>query len=131
MTHDPLPTRNRTQPGTAYLGDLEALRDEVQVAVQAISTNSLAALEASLWRQEVLCVGLKHLSHTIDPNAVETSLRTRIEAASTALHHLNRTYASLVQQSRDSATLLQHLCRSYDEASTTTGSRRSSLSCEV
>ena len=129
MTSTPLPTRDSTHQGTAYLGDLEALREEVQLAVHAISTNSLAALEASLWRQEVLCVGLKHLSQSIDPHLLETSLRARIEVASTALHHLNRTYASLVQQARSSATLLQGLCRGYDD--TATGHRRPSLSCEV
>jgi hypothetical protein len=128
------PGREQTQRGTAFLGEFDALREELNTAMLAISGNSLAALERSLWRQEVLCVSLQRLSQSLDPESMESPLMARIGKANAALHHLNESYTSLVQQSSHSAGLLHNLCRSYKDAASPmleSSSPRAAWSCEV
>lgn len=103
-------------PALRYLQDVEALQGEMQSAMLAISGNRISVLEESLWRQQVLCTSLKHLSQSLVAGPVETSLRNRICEANRALEQVNRSYAVLVQQSSQSTDLLLRLCRSYAEA---------------
>lgn len=101
----------------AYLEEVELLRDEISTAMLAISENTLEALEQSLWRQQVLCVSVKRLLESIHRTEIDSAAMTRVRSATTALHTLNQSYATLVQQSRSSADLLYSLCRSYRDAS--------------
>ena len=140
----PAPIAQQQQsPATAvaFLHDVEQLRAEIESAMLCVSGNRLAALEESLWRQQVLCTGLKHLSRSIATETVERPLARRIQEASSALDQLNRSYAVLIQQSSQSNNLLLRLCRSYQESapesslSTThihpTGAPSRSWSCEA
>ncbi len=111
--------------GAAYLRQVEELRCEIEGAMEAVSGNRLGVLEESLWRQQVLCTSLRHLSQTLGAEDAEGPLMERIREASTQLAEVNRTYAYLVQQSAGSAELLLRLCRSYrNEDATNAGDRR-------
>ncbi len=100
----------------AYLQELESLREEMQAAMLAISGNRLSVLEESLWRQQVLCTSLKHLSRSLSSDPVEGSLMRRIRESTAALHDVGRTYSALLQQASESGDLLYRLCRSYKDA---------------
>ncbi len=100
----------------AYLHQLESLREEMQAAMLAISGNRLPALEESLWRQQVLCTSLKHLSHTLSSGSVENPLTRRIRESTAALQEVGRTYSALLHQASESGDLLHRLCRSYKDA---------------
>ena len=118
----------------SYLHDVDALRGELESAMMAIAGNRLPALEQSLWRQQVLCTSLKHLSRSLTTEGVESPLLRRIQEASLALTQLNRTYTLLVQQSSQSTDLLHRLCRSYQDAAPTPALRSASSqtwSCEA
>lgn len=137
----PIPQQQHPPPPTAavsYLQDVEQLRGEIEQAMLHVSGNRLSALEESLWRQQVLCTSLKHLSRSLTPDAIERPLVRRIQEASAALEQLNRSYAHLIQQSSQSNTLLLRLCRSYQESSQespthipTTAAPSRSWSCEA
>ncbi len=123
--------------GAVYLHQVDELRNEIQSAMLAIAGNSLSVLEGSLWRQEVLCTSLKHLSHTFAPEDLHGPLTARIREASLALNELNRAYSLLIQQSSQSADLLYRLCCGYKEqtSSSTSSPRlsdtRQAWSCEA
>lgn len=129
------------QPPTAveYLHDADALRGEIESAMRHISGNRLSALEESLWRQQVLCTSLKHLSQSISAEAVEPSMQRRLREAGAALQQLNRSYSLLIQQSGQQNGLLLQLCRSYQESqgsarfssNDSTGAPVRSWSCEA
>lgn len=126
-------------PAVSYLHNVEQLRGEIESAMLLISGNRLSALEESLWRQQVLCTSLKHLSGSLTTASVERPLVKRIQEASAALDQLNRSYAVLIQQSSQSNNLLLRLCRSYQESASspsithtnTTGAPTRSWSCEA
>ena len=99
-----------------YLQQLESLREEMQAPMLAISGNRLSILEESLWRQQVLCTSLKHLTHSISTQPLESSLARRIRESTTALHEVGRTYAALLQQTSEAGDLFLSLCRSYKDA---------------
>ena len=132
-TQAPIPTSN----ALAYLRDMESLEIELRSAMLAISGNRLAVLEESLWRQQILCTSLKHLSHSLAaevPEVLETPLRTRIRQTGVALQQLNRTYAALVQQSSQSTDTLLRLCSSFRETAPSpsiTAAQPQSWSCEA
>ncbi len=109
-------TQTQRSNGEAYLHQLGALHEEIHAAMLAISGNSLPELEQSLWRQEVLCVSLKHLTHSMGPASVEGSLMLRIQTATAALGQLNATYCKLVEQARSSTNVLYGLCRDYKDS---------------
>lgn len=98
-----------------YLQQAMLLEGEMKAAMQAISSNSLQALEESLWRQEVLCVSLKRMLQTVQSAPADTEVMLRMRSASSALHTLNQTYAGLVQQSRLSTDLMLRLSLSYSD----------------
>ncbi len=105
---------------SAYLHQLESLREEMQAAMLAISGNRLQPLEESLWRQQVLCTSLKHLSSSLSTPDLETSLAQRIRESTLALNEVSRTYSILVQQASQSGDLLLRLCRSYKDTAAPT-----------
>lgn len=131
------PSNTITPPGASaavYLEQTEALREEMQAAMLAIAGDRLHVLEESLWRQQVLCTSLKHLSHSLASDQVESSLMLRIRESSTALREVGRTYAALIQQSREHGDLLSRLCHSYRDAAPSTlpgVAPQRSLSCEA
>ena len=119
---------------TAYLHQLESLRGEMQAAMLAISGNRLQVLEQSLWRQQVLCTSLKHLSSSLRSPSLETSLAARIRESTLALNEVSRTYSVILHQASESGDLLLRLCRSYKDTSPSTLSGVAStrlLSCEA
>ena len=111
---NPLSTNPPAAP-VSYLHHLESLREEMQAAMLAISGNRLQNLEESLWRQQVLCTSLKHLSSSLSSPALESSLADRIRESTLALNEVSRTYSVLVQQASQSGDLLLRLCRSYKD----------------
>lgn len=118
--------------GAAYLQHVEELRSEIEDAMRAISGNQLAVLEESLWRQQVLCTGLKHLSQTLAEEDAGGPLMERVREASTRLFEVNRAYAYLVQQSAGSTELLLRLTQSYGSGDgTNRGGMTPSWSCEA
>ena len=103
--------------GELYVYRIDQLREEVRRAMAAISGNSLQAFEESLWRQEVLCVGLKHLLLTAQAaapsNTSGATVNTRLQASLEALQQVNRSYAELIRQAQSSNYLLYALCQNY------------------
>jgi hypothetical protein len=114
ISQAPISQENLQSPAS-YLHGMEQLRDEIQTAMLAISGNRLSVLEESLWRQQVLCTSLKHLSHTFASENVESPLMDRLRETSLALQNLNRSYLLLVQQASQSNDLLYRLCRGYKD----------------
>lgn len=130
----PAPIPQQSPTAMSYLHDIGALQTELRSAMLAISGNRLSVLEDSLWRQQVLCTSLKHLSRSLSTEAVERPLLDRIQQASLDLQQLNRTYAQLVQQSSQSTDLLSRLCRSYGDtapASAIAAAPTPTWSCEA
>lgn len=137
----PIPQQQPPPPtstlAVSYLHNVEQLRGEIQSAMLLVSGNRLSALEESLWRQQVLCTSLKHLSGSLTTASIERPLVKRIQEASAALDQLNRSYAVLIQQSSQSNNLLLRLCRSYQESAPstthipTTAAPARSWSCEA
>ncbi len=117
MTHPaPISQQQHLPTAVSYLHDVEQLRGEIESAMRHISGNRLAALEDSLWRQQVLCTSLKHLSHSLATESIERPLVRRLQEASAALDQLNRSYTLLVRQASHGNNLLLRLCRSYQES---------------
>lgn len=128
-----------TPTAVSYLDDTEALRGEIESAMGHIAGNRLPALEESLWRQQVLCTSLKHLSKALSLATIEPPLERRLREAGAALEQLNRSYSLLIQQSSQQNGLLLRLCRSYQESqapaistnNNITGAPARSWSCEA
>ena len=102
-----------TPAGELYVHRIDELRDEIRQAMAAISGNKLQALEESLWRQELLCTGLKHMVGTVQGTRPGTTLNTRLQASLAALHQVNQSYAELLRQAGASNHLLYALWESY------------------
>ena len=105
-----------------YQQQLQALAFEMRVAMQAIASNSLSTLEASVAKQEMLCHALLKLSARLQqesrpsdlgPSFPADPVEKRTAAAGKALRELNTQYASLLKHSGRSIALLSSLCRSY------------------
>ena len=105
-----------------YQQQLQALAYEMRVAMQAIASNSLPALEASVAKQEMLCHVLlklsKRLQQDADSSASDSAfpadpVEQRAAATARSLGELNTQYASLLKHSGRSIALLSSLCRSY------------------
>ena len=105
-------TEPKQTPEEVQLAQVHSLQQEISVAISAISGNSLGALEESLWRQEVLCTSLKRLLQTLGRGTDSTTM-IRMRSAMSDLHSLNKTYAVLVEQSRNANDLLYALSRGY------------------
>ena len=122
-----------SHPAASYLHEMEQLSDEIRSAMLAISGNQLSVFEASLWRQQVLCTSLKHLSQTFAPETVQPSLQQRLRETAAALLDLNRSYSLLVEQASQSSDLLYRLCRGYKDAAPfpAPASAQQTWSCEA
>jgi hypothetical protein len=118
--------------GAVSLQNVKDLQDELQAAISAVARNSLSDLELSLWRQEMLCAGLKRSLFVLRRSAPGKELLRRLRGESVSLQHMNRSYESLVQQSSRSMSLLQDLCSLYTNAPVPAIDHAlSSLSCEA
>lgn len=96
-----------------YVHRLDELREEIGRAMAAISGNKLAALEESLWRQEVLCTGLKHICCTAEQAQPGPALAKELRKSLCALHNANRSYVELLRQAQVSNHLLYALCAAH------------------
>jgi hypothetical protein len=111
---------------------LEDLQHELQTAISAVARNSLADFEHSLWRQEMLCAGLKRSIFVLGRYAADKQSLAPLRVANIVLQNLNRSYESLVQQSSRSVALLQDLCSLYKNAPLSAiDGALPSLSCEA
>jgi hypothetical protein len=114
------------------LQHLEALQREVKIAVSAIAHNSLPEFEQSLWRQEMLCAGLKRLLLAVRRSTREIDDLGRLQAAGGRLRTLNRTYEGLVRRATQSAAQLRGLCQLYTNVpAPQMRPATTSLSCEA
>lgn len=111
----PLEEEQLAGSASAAVKQIEQLRTEIIRAVSAISGNSVAALEESLQKQEVLCLALKHLLQAVGEEEVSHAAKIRVQATMKALYRLSKSYANLVEQSRASNHLLHTLCARYNE----------------
>ena len=85
----------------------------MNAALLAIADDSLDALEDSLWKQQVLCVGLQHSLERMSRNGVDQATVEKILSALLALVSLNTTYSKSIDEAWTSADLLYKLCASY------------------
>jgi hypothetical protein len=102
--------------GAMSLRQLKDLQDELQVAISAIARNSLPDLELSLWRQEMLCAGLKRSLFVLARSTPGKEMLGHLRSETVSLQQVNLSYESLVQQSSWSMSLLQDLCSLYKNA---------------
>lgn len=106
-----------------YLQLLRLLAFELDRGMEAISQNSLTALEDSVANQEVFSTRLAELaddlslfeqgapaSHQVPPDA---GLISEIASASSAVQNLNRRYAALIRLSSESVALMVSLFTSF------------------
>jgi hypothetical protein len=98
---------------TECLQHIEDLQKELQAAIAAITQGSLSGLELSLWRQEMLCVALRRSIRKIQNSGADRESLSRVHSAAPSLHHLNRTYESLVKRSSQSVAFLLGLSCLY------------------
>ena len=99
--------------GKLFVHRIQEVREEIRRAMAAISGNELGALEESLWRQEVMCTGLKQLLCTARQAQPGPALATELRTSLRALHDVNLSYAELVRQSQASNHLLYALCAAH------------------
>lgn len=97
--------------GLGFLGQLRGLAVELQTAMGAIASHSLAELEASVARQEELCASLREQAASLSEQALAPSLRTDIRTTTESVRRLNLEYGALLRHSGRSIALLAALCR--------------------
>ena len=135
--------QKRADVAALYQQQLQALAFEIRVAMQAIASNSLATLEASVAKQETLCAALLKLASRLEgelraaergSSFPDGAVEQRAVATCKAVQELNMQYASLLKHSGRSIALLSSLCRSrtghFPEARRSTV-KRQTWSCEV
>lgn len=98
------------------LQQIESLREEIGYAMQAVSGNRLRSFEDSLWKQEVLCVSLKHLLYSLQEVSLSQEAMARVRQAMHELLLVNETYSRLVIQAQRSNSLLHALCHRHEHA---------------
>jgi hypothetical protein len=109
-----------------YLESLDSLARELDRAMEAIATRSLATFEDSVSRQQAVCAQLSSESgrsvqrrmEAAGPEAPaeggqDAELATRIGQATATLVTLNRRYSALLKHSGDTMRLFAGLFRSY------------------
>lgn len=131
-----------------YLRGFQELTLQLNRAMEAIVVRSPSTFEDSLCRQRATCARMTDLSRRFAGKAVGESdlgvdsetvlldedLSTRIRAAATALHALNKRYASLLKHSGDTMLLFSRMFQSYSgPAKQADGSRMNlrTWSCEL
>ncbi len=143
--------QKRADVAALYQQGLQALAFEIRVAMQAIASNSLPTLEASVAKQETLCATLLKLAGRLEQELGSSELpesrgsfpdgafpagavEQRAVATCRAVYELNTQYASLLKHSGRSIALLSSLCRSraghFPEARRSPV-KRQTWSCEV
>ena len=112
----------RSLLAASYQQQLQALAYEMRVAMQAIASNSLQTLEASVAKQEMLCAALLKLAGRLEEELrspeskrpfPDAPVEQRVINTSRAVQDLNSQYASLLKHSGRSIALLSSLCRSH------------------
>jgi hypothetical protein len=127
--------RDRAVVGEPAVGACDLLRDlqqEISIAIDCIARNALGDLELSLWRQEMLCAGLKRAIVAICPSIADWSTRECLRERATALQDRAQVYALLIGQCRRSNAVLRDLCGLYGNAKgLPENSNVASLLCEA
>lgn len=122
------PDPSVTEP--SCLRQLAELERELGIATDAIARNCLSDFEQSLWRQEMLCAGVKRALHSLrapQPKTQAHALQTRAQSLRTA----NQAYAVLIARSQASAALLQGLCSLYRHSRVSASGPQRIFSCEA
>jgi hypothetical protein len=123
---NPDPVKLALPSALAFLKQTESLTAEVKAAMEAVGSNALIQLEASVARQQEICASLCRLSGQMGTEKAkmagvhaapfaDVSLTHRIRIASASLLALNSQYALLLKHSGDSVRLLAGLCHSYTQ----------------
>ena len=94
------------------LQQLNLLQEQMQAAIKALAQHSLADLELSLWRQEMVCAAL-HRSMGRLKSSEDRGERFDLKEAARSLGQLNRTYGAVVKESSRSLAALLRLGRLY------------------
>lgn len=114
---------------------LDALADlhhEVSVAMGCIARNALGDFELSLWRQELLCAGLKRAIVEVTPSRLDKRTRERLRELGMALRNQAQGYEVLVRECNKATAILRDLCLLYGHAKGISQiSNLPSLSCEA
>jgi hypothetical protein len=117
--------QNHETAAAVYHQQLQDLAMELQTAIKAIASNSVADLEESVAKQEMLCCSLSSLARTLSEDLRVSSSQQQIKAtlsgevsqkirtANQAVLDLNLQYASLLKHSGRSIALLSSLCKSH------------------
>ena len=117
-------TPQRDSFSTVYLQQMQTLAFEMNAAMGAIAGNSIAELEESIAKQEMLCVRLAKMATAVQeelqtsteqplPAQMDSEVAMRIQAAGGAIRTLNMQYAALLKHSGRSVALLSALCRNH------------------
>jgi prophage DNA circulation protein len=109
-----------------YLASLDSLARELDRAMEAVATRSLATFEDSVSRQQAVCARLssepgRAVKRRMDAvsedaaadSAQDAELASRISEATATLMTLNRRYSALLKHSGDTMRLFAGLFRSY------------------
>ncbi len=136
--------QDRNRQATEYLQTLRSLSSELEVALHAISQNSLSGFEESVADQQVLSARLRmlagELSSSRDANPatsrtrIDKELRSEILIAAEELQKLNRGYAALLQHSSHSVALMMSLVGSFKgqlQEASGPGSKYQTWSCQM
>lgn len=89
---------------------VDNLCDELQIAVQQVGANSLAGLEESVWRQQMLCEAVRHAIGALPP---ATEVQVPQQASRGVLRRLrddSRTLALVTEQALAANRLLLLAC---------------------
>jgi hypothetical protein len=107
-----------------YLQQLQALAQEITVAINAISGNVLSNLEDSVAKQEMLCASLATMSGPVQrelraapgqalPAELDAGVAMKIRASGKAIQELNLEYAALLKHSGKSMAVLSALYKNH------------------
>ena len=116
MNIEPVETRNEL--AATYLQQLQSLASEISGAMEAISSNSLTALQESIARQEMLCAQVATAARAFDQPGqslapAEAPMESKIHAARGAILELNLQYGALLKHAGRTIAILLSLCRSH------------------
>lgn len=111
----PIADRDSAAP---YLECLEAMRQEVALAIAAIESNSLERLRESIANQEALCSRMEILAASApggrrDFRAAGSPVSGQIFEESKKLQAIVFEYAALLRHSGRTVAVLTALCRSH------------------
>jgi len=115
--------QERKESAAKYLQQLQTLAGEIRIAMNAIASNTLYALEESVARQELICATLAAMTKAMGDglrspeqnimHCLDDSVEFKIITTSATIRTLNLQYALLLKHSGRSINLLASLCRSH------------------